>query len=279
MKLQTSAVLTEFILCILDPKAFDSIQEQNFVSSALMDHVTKASDLLSKHFKYAQSFWQKDVDVECGVSCEDKKKNVYVAVHSLSLHMQAALYKIQELEKKFKLSEPDSFEQNNEEGSLDNLPPYELVKEHLDLIQIELQSCQGCLDETTGRVSRKYAIKEEKTDEPLLNRVEDITSSLPAKKDPIPIFDLGDPVIQDEVFEAYIDEGYDYHNEESDDDFWNIDARKERKKLKQQKEQGKRVLHELQPLLNKLRETWKEREIVALQRQKGEVSQVIQKAI
>ncbi|XP_066961386.1 LOW QUALITY PROTEIN: vezatin-like [Macrobrachium rosenbergii] len=266
VKLQISAVITQVILCASDVEVFENL-DKNFVSFCFLNGIEKESALLLKHFTYAESFWQKD-DESQEPSCEEKKSNVYLAIHSLSLHLQAALFKIQDLEKKFKFYET----KNEKDSNLQDLLSYEFVKEQLNLIQSELNSCQGCLDETYARVDRKYSVREMETkksdlDMPL-NVEEDITTSVGTRKAPIPLFDLEEPIIQDEVFEAYVDEEHNNQDRESNDDFWNTSAKEERKKLKQQKEQGKRVISELQPLLNKLREVWEERETAALQRQK-----------
>ncbi|XP_064118097.1 vezatin-like [Macrobrachium nipponense] len=268
VKLQVSAVITQVILCASDVEVFESL-DKKFASSCFLNEIEKESALLLKHFTYAESFWQKD-DESQEPSCEEKKNNVYLAIHSLSLHLQAALFKIQDLEKKFKFYET----KNEKDGNLEDLLSYEFVKEQLNLIQSELNSCQGCLDETYTRVDKKYSVREmeiKKSDLDVpLNVEEDITSSVGTRKAPIPLFDLEEPIIQDEVFEAYVDEDHNNQDRESNDDFWNTSAKEERKKLKQQKEQGKRVISELQPLLNKLREVWEERETAALQRHKTE---------
>lgn len=237
---------------------------------------------LRKHLEYTKSFWlQGETNEVKPKSFESKKSNVYIAIHSLNLHMQAALFRTQSLEKEFES------ESNLKDGSadleldnLDNFPSYECVREQLNALKIELESCQGCLEETEARVDKKYCVYgNDSVPEFEHNgsdgRVE--VSSVPhiGKKPPIVLYDIEEPVIEDEVFEAYVDEEYcDRQKDDFSDEFWNADIRKERQMMKQQKEQGKRVLKELHPILVQRRKMWEGREEVALSKQLARKNQV-----
>ncbi|XP_071525679.1 uncharacterized protein [Panulirus ornatus] len=188
--------------------------------------------------------------------------------------MQAALFRLQGLENKFE-SESTSVDcsQDLEWKKCEALPSYEYVKEQLSAIKTELNSCQGCIEEAEVRVDRKYGINNSEIN-PTLEHLnvsvvqKENTSPEVAKKATIVLYDMEEPVVEDEVFEAFIDKEFcDRQREDSDDDFWNTDVRKERRMLKQQKEQGKRVLNELQPILMKRRKMWEQREDIALNRQ------------
>lgn len=237
---------------------------------------------LTKHLEYTKSFWLHDRQEEIKpISLEEKKKNVYIAIHSLSLHMQAALFRLQALENTFESENiSKDYSQDLESKKCEDFPSYEFVKKQLNAIKTELDSCQGCMEEAALRVDRKYGVNNNEIN-PALEHLDasDIqeknSSSEVAKNTSIVLYDMEEPVIEDEVFEAFIDQEYcDRQREGLDDDFWNTDIRKERKKLRQQKEQGKQVLNELQPLLIKRRKMWEERASLALNRQLAKQVQV-----
>lgn len=272
-KLQTSAVLTKFLLSFEKDNLYQIALDQEEIfplrDTKLLDSMSLS---LETKINYTRSYWlREDTEGETTskVSYEDKKTDVYIAVHSLSLHMQAALYKVQEMELRF-----DSCD-INKVADVGNVPPYELVCEQLAAVKMELESCMGCWEEAQQRIIKKYHMEEDSTETNLgegssliPNMGEEVSKDNASKKTPIVLFDMADPVIQDEVFEAYIDQEYSARKElDTEDDLLKQSRRAEREKLKRNSAHGKRVLKELQPILVKRREMWERREELAVQRQ------------
>lgn len=284
-KLQLSAVLTELLLCVHKPLMLDKLYDMRnkLFSSSQVVVVKRETKFLRNNLEYTRSFWLRDrQEEEKPTSLEEKKKNVYIAIHSLSLHMQAALFRVQDLENKFESENvSNNFTQDFEQEHRNNLPSYEYVREQLYALKTELDSCQGCLEEAEARADRKYG----KNDSELMPKLEhqhntsdEVNNALlhDAKKSVIVLNDIEESVIEDEVFEAYIDEEYKVkQREDCDNDFWTTNNRKERQILKQQKAQGKRVLNELQPILIKRRKMWEQREMAALSRQHTKKAQTL----
>ena len=160
--------------------------------------------------------------------------------------------------------------------------PYNELKQDLEIIKAELDLSFSCWEEANVRLENKYN-KEEKKIEKLQSinqnteeniNPHNITSSNTNKA--VKVIGTKESIIEDEVFEAYIDEEFSLQNNEDseqdwNDDFWTSDPKEERKKIKSQKEQGKRVLNELKPILSKRRVMWEEREEKALFRMNLEV--------
>ncbi|CAL4177257.1 unnamed protein product, partial [Meganyctiphanes norvegica] len=272
-KLQTSAVLTQFLLSLGNDQLYQvSLDQEIIFPSRDTNLLDTMSSSLEKKINFTRSYWLRDDSEEkakAEVSYEAKKSDVYIAVHSLSLHMQAALYKVQEMELRFQTCDIDNV------GVLENAPPYELVCEQLAAVKMELESCMGCWEEGQQRVLKKYNIEDDSAvlklgegNPPIPNMDEEVKKVIENKKKPIILFDMVDPVIQDEVFEAYIDQEYSAKTElDSEDDLLRQTRRAEREKLKRNMAQGKRVLKELQPILVKRREIWEKREELAAKRQ------------
>ncbi|KAK7080723.1 hypothetical protein SK128_010391 [Halocaridina rubra] len=284
VRIQISSILTMLFMCAEDVETFE--KTCNMLVSLphyLLSNPEEQICILSKHLAYAHSFWKNDAEKNLQEkSVEDKKTNIYIAIHSAILHMQSALLRAQDLRIRFEdLESVLDCADDEDDSRMEKLLPYNIVQEQLHTIQTELQACQSSLDETLARVERKYSIKTQ-YDIKKFNisgsehlRTEEVSTDVTTKKLPIPLFDIN-PVIEDEVFEVYIDQEYcDNLERERHDAFWNTTAVQERKKIKAQKEQGKRVICELQPILTKLRGVWEKRESAALLKQKAEHCKVM----
>lgn len=274
-KLQTSTVLTELILIVGNPTQMIEILEEELVSVDQLMQLKKAVKDLTNHFEYTRVYWLQNRNEEEKPQTLEKKKNcVYLALHSLSLHMHAFLYKVQDLENKFHTEDNEATCVNKlQKDDLDNLPPYEDVKQQLQLIKAELDSCQGFWEEAVARVDRKYCVKSEDAyDRHISDGIDDKEDSdsqvLETKKIPIILSEINEPVVEDEVFEAFIEEEHSekLNRVQYDDDIWSADTKKRRYEMKHQKRQGKLVLSELQPILKQRREMWEKRETAALKR-------------
>lgn len=275
IKLQTSAVLTELLLWLHESEGdFEYRAVVDFLSMSYKnkkDAFIEKTQSLKKQYEYNKCYWLTERPaVNTSPSIEEKKKNVYVAVHSLGLHLQAALARVQGLESDFEresdtsgLCEPES---------LEAFPSYEHFQAQLTALRLELDSCQGCLEEAEVRGARKYGTVSESSEQTASvqytagedEQVEQVTV---AKPPAILLYDQQIAPAEDEVFEADMNDRLsDEEMDMPDDDLWYTDARKEKQMLRQQKEQGKRVLRELQPILVSRRKMWEEREKVALEK-------------
>ncbi|KAK4295510.1 hypothetical protein Pmani_031933 [Petrolisthes manimaculis] len=329
-RIQISTVLTEMLLLLHQDSHLLSPQQHLppppcLHSLSLLSHqhtnlLHKHTQELTRHYQYAKTFWFGEErgsrenagggEGKNGRSFEEKKKDVYIAVHSLSLHMQAALFRVNSLEKNFNNDneeEEDNFdntwpdkhsEYNNTKNNHPNccpntnmenkcpqkhsdtndrpksLPPYEFVMELVEAVRRELDLCRGCLEEAETRIDKRYGNNENPCKSSLQVQTDDssnesITSGGGDARPMAIVCSSEEPVIEDEVFEAYIDhQEYDTRADaHEDDDLWNADVKRERHMMKQQREQGRRVLKELQPILTNRRKMWETRENNAINRQ------------
>lgn len=282
IKLQASAVVTKLLLWLYKSEV---LSEYKTFSDIIFTHIRQEAFLdklqfLKKQYEYNKCFWLMERPSRSESQClEEKKKNVYLAIHSLALHLQAAMVRVQSLEAEFE-RESDTAKLCDVE-SLPPFPSYEHVKQQLTALRLELDSCQGCIEEAETRAERKYGIADNcDVREPghvkSANEDEQVEDANLSKPVPVLLYDQEVPPAEDEVFEAYIDQKC--LNEDKtkwEDEPWCADARKERKVLRQQKEQGKRVLKELQPILTNRRKMWEEREKVALEKHGKKTGTVI----
>lgn len=272
-KLQTSTILTELILIIENPTQMD-ILEKDHISLKQLTQLKKSVNDLSNHLEYTKVYWLHNRnEEEKHQTLENKKNCVYLALHSLSLHMHAFLYKVQDLENKFQIEDNEAACITElQKDDLNSLPPYEDVKQQLQLIKAELDSCQGCWEEAVARVDRKYCVKSEdaleKSSDYLFDEGSSESRVLETKKIPLILSEIDEPVAEDEVYEAFIEEEYSTKLDKVDYDesIWSADAKKRKQEMKHQKKQGKLVLNELQPILKQRREMWEKRETAALKR-------------
>ena len=275
IKLQTSAVLTELLLWLNGPQGDAEYKGvvDSITTSIKKDAFIEKLQSLQKQYEYNKCFWLTErPSVNTSPSIEEKKKNVYVAVHSLGLHLCAALARVQSLESDFERESDTSGLYEPE--SLETFPSYEHFKAQVTALRLELDACQGCLEEAEVRGARKYGAASESSEEKASVQCtageEEQTEQVSAAKQPaILLYDQQIAPAEDEVFEVDMNDRL--LEEEgtagvADDDPWCADARKEKRMLRQQKEQGKRVLRELQPILVSRSKMWEEREKVALEK-------------
>lgn len=188
---------------------------------------------------------------------------LYIAVHSLSLHLQAAQHRVHLIEEELeKLMEDQESQGDNET----NLPDDSLnsMNSDLKIIQVDLNACQDCLQESQKRVD-KYCGKgstppsEEPVKQPISKG-----SKMEEKQDPIPLFEIGDPVIQDQVFEAYVDTDEPNTSKDNDDMFL---SEEDKAKSKEEKQAAIHMLRELKSVIAVRAIEREERERQAFQRQ------------
>ncbi|XP_074662001.1 vezatin-like [Tubulanus polymorphus] len=110
---------------------------------------------------------------------------VRVAVHSLELHLLGALKRVRDF---------DSEIVNFADDERTMLGEYELIKR-------ELESSANCWEEGENRIKKRFHPREV---EKLVEQPAVIVPST-CEQVPVPIFDMGDPVIEDEMFELITD--------------------------------------------------------------------------
>ena len=104
LKLQMSAVLSQMILRIDSSNKFlDNLISsfEEIIDTKYLKQVKQCYIELDVNKDYIKNYWSKVQSKENRkVNFEKEKCNMYVAVHSLSLHLQAALSKLHALENK-----------------------------------------------------------------------------------------------------------------------------------------------------------------------------------
>ncbi|XP_071122997.1 vezatin-like [Mytilus edulis] len=197
---------------------------------------------------------QETQSVRAPASQTSATSDVYIAVHSLDLHLQAALLRIRSLstimEHQLERAEDSSNEFDQSGDSL------------LQQIKQELLACKGCWEEGLSRVENLLKSKEEPVQKDSVK-----TETLkPLEPKPLKQCGLEDPVIEDEVFEAYNNEDEEDMIENTWDEFLSPE---EKAKKKREKEEALRVLTELKSVISFRAQDTAKREQAALQKSKG----------
>lgn len=256
--LQQSEFLRRLTLTFLESDISTLCRNSEVIN--LVDNVSKT--LLSNIEKLKRSF---DIHSCCTVNPQAQSvrmsshtsspiSDVYVAVHSLDLHLQAAILRIRSLstimEHQIEKTENATEETDQSKDRL------------LQQVKQELLACKGCWEEGLCRV--EHLMKEDKEPEKSDTVKTEITKPTDAK--PIPQCGLEDPVIEDEVFEAYNDED----EEESGDNTWDeFLSPEEKEKKRKEKEEALRLLTELKSVISVRAQDTAKREQIALGKAKG----------
>ncbi|KAK6175323.1 hypothetical protein SNE40_013811 [Patella caerulea] len=190
---------------------------------------------------------------------KSKKGEFYTAVHSLDLHLQAALIRTQELskqlEKEMNEESADCVDLSHDESD-QSKPTEESWLQVMSEVKAELEACKGCWEEGIGRIK-----KTTKNNVPIspVNNIKEVLGDSKVKE--VVIMDAGDYIIEDQVFEGYTDA-------DNNDDFtWNwepILSPEEKEKKKREKEEAKRLLSELRSVISVRAEDRERREEIAL---------------
>ncbi|KAK3102711.1 hypothetical protein FSP39_013354, partial [Pinctada imbricata] len=184
-------------------------------------------------------------------------QELHIAVHSLDLHLQAALLRVRSL--------TDTLEMEIEKQNNDKSESSEFNQSQQSLLQQisqELSACRGCWEEGISRLEKLQ--KKSQSDKPKSMKSGDEGSAVSSGGAyPIKIVEIKDPIIEDEVFEAYIDE-----EEEFDIDYaWDEYLTPEEKaKKKQEKAEAMRVLSELKSVIHVRAVEMDRREQIALEK-------------
>ncbi|XP_033746474.1 vezatin-like isoform X2 [Pecten maximus] len=197
---------------------------------------------------------------------EHPLRETYMAVHSLDLHLQAAWLRVRSLSSLLETH----LEQGNV-GHLEGCTDHQFrVDEAYDKLRLqvkhELHACKTCWEEGISRLEKLEKVKAKK-EEPV--KADTSSKEVQSKAPPIPLFEMGDPIIEDQVFEAYITEDpvESYHN--SWDEFMTPEEKERKKKEKQE---AMRLLTELKSVIS-VRATEREiRENKALEKARSQIN-------
>ncbi|XP_061186315.1 vezatin-like [Saccostrea echinata] len=182
-----------------------------------------------------------------------------IAVHSLDLHLQAALLRVRKLSVLIKHSANQNTE--IEQDTINNQSQEALW----DQIKQELLACKGCWEEGLERLNKLYKNHscQERTEEvpPQTEHTQ-----TPIHVPPVDLFNTSPPIIEDEVFEAYIDEEAENDPDYSWDEYLTPEE-KERKR--QEKQEALRLLTELKSVISVRAREMGRREKIAQERKYG----------
>ncbi|OWF53233.1 vezatin-like [Mizuhopecten yessoensis] len=195
-------------------------------------------------------------------------RETYMAVHSLDLHLQAAWLRVRSLSSLLEthLDQSGGSPLDDGVGSHNDQLRLDDAYDKLRLqVKHELHACKACWEEGISRLEKLEKVKANQPVDPLKRDVspQEVQSDGP----PIPLFDMGDPIIEDQVFEAYITEDpvESYYN-----DWDEFITPEEKAKKKKEKQEAMRLLMELKSVIS-VRATEREiRENKALEKSRSQ---------
>ncbi|XP_062569587.1 vezatin-like [Saccostrea cucullata] len=179
-----------------------------------------------------------------------------IAVHSLDLHLQAALLRVRKLSVLLKHSANQNTEIKQDNQS------QEVV---WDQIKQELLACKGCWEEGLERLNKLYK------NQPRQEKTEEVPPQTENTETPVPIppedlFNTSPPIIEDEVFEAYIDEETENDPDYSWDEYLTPE---DKEKKRREKQEALRLLTELKSVISVRAQEMGRREKIAQERKYG----------
>ncbi|XP_064611145.1 vezatin-like [Liolophura sinensis] len=175
-------------------------------------------------------------------------KGLYVAIHSLDLHLQSALKISQSLASDIQKQIDNSDAEPSDE------PNNEWMQKLLR-IKTELAACHDCMSEGQSQGDRLFRRQPESAEGETHGKVSLSMKKQPATKATVQI--LGEPVIEDEVFETYVDDEAEDMQASAWDEFLSPE---EKAKKKKEKEEAVRLLSELRTVISGLAEERKKKE-------------------
>ncbi|XP_048239138.1 vezatin-like isoform X2 [Haliotis rufescens] len=183
--------------------------------------------------------------------CSSQTEEFYIAVHSLDLHLQATISRVRDLASQLesRLEDVPTNQQSESEHAAN-----EKWVSFMAGIKAELEACKGCWDEGTSRLEKA------RKQVPKLEVPPDV-ALLKSESRVIPFAEIGDPIIEDQVFEAYTDP------DEVEPGSWSwepILSPEEREKKKREKQEALRLLTELKSVISVRAQDREKREQIAL---------------
>lgn len=175
-------------------------------------------------------------------------KGLYVAIHSLDLHLQSALKVSRSLATDIQKQIESSDAKLSDDSSNEWM-------QQLLRIKTEMAACYDCLSEGQSQGDRLFRRQPESVQGEGQGSVSLSAKKQPATKATVQI--LGDPVIEDEVFETYVDDEAEDTSTSAWDEFLSPE---EKAKKKKEKEEALRLLSELRTVISGLAEERKKKE-------------------
>ncbi|XP_019630149.1 PREDICTED: vezatin-like [Branchiostoma belcheri] len=199
---------------------------------------------------------QYDFQTKYGVAKEQEKMlrpensplvGLHTAIHSLGLHLQVTMSRVNSIEGSI-CAAMDVPQQDWTELQQE-------VMQQLQEVETQLQACKECweegsrqlhnLDDNTTDAARSHVDSDSESEKPIDSRtVEDVISVLLVSADANDV--IGDPLIEEQVFEAYINEE---HNTVDGDGYDPLLTPEEREQQKKERAEAKKMVRELKNVL------------------------------
>ncbi|KAI8492405.1 hypothetical protein Bbelb_298580 [Branchiostoma belcheri] len=191
---------------------------------------------------------QYDFQTKYGVAKEQEKMprpensplvGLHTAIHSLGLHLQVTMSRVSSIEGSI-CAAMDAPQQDWTELQQE-------VMQQLQEVETQLQACKECweegskqlhnLDDNTTDAARSHVDSDSESEKPIDSRtVEDVISVLLVSADANDV--IGDPLIEEQVFEAYINEE---HNTVDGDGYDPMLTPEEREQQKKERAEAKKM--------------------------------------
>ncbi|XP_060063827.1 vezatin-like isoform X2 [Ylistrum balloti] len=175
-------------------------------------------------------------------------RETYMAVHSLDLHLQAAWLRVRSLSSLLETHIDHSSAghlDHGDEGHTDQLRVNDAYDKLRLQVKHELHACKACWEEGISRLEKLEKVKVSKEANPL--KTDAVSKEVQSDVPPIPLFEMGDPIIEDQVFEAYITEDPVESYQNTWDEFITPE---EKAKKKKEKQEAMRLLMELKSVIS-----------------------------
>ncbi|XP_022257859.1 uncharacterized protein LOC106473756 isoform X1 [Limulus polyphemus] len=192
-------------------------------------------------------------------------KSLCVTIHSLILHLQAALLRVKTIEEHVDEVHKESVKSAGQNESLLSLVNDELhtMDGWLDEVSAEIQASSDCVSQSQMLIKQILGIKmnpnlETSIQDSGLHNNKQRTEKVEIIDSAPSCLHIGDPMIEDQVFEAYIDESEKSHNLISDSFFL---SEHDRVKKKQELETSTRLFKELCSVLVVRKEGCRQKEL------------------
>ncbi|RXG72169.1 hypothetical protein Avbf_01464 [Armadillidium vulgare] len=264
----SSAISAFWTETFLLSEILETLRLFNAVNWKELDNIKQQIKLLENNLNLSKNFWLEEKSkikhlIDSPKSYEKLKTDVTGAVNTLSVKCRLLAYYSVHLQENLV-----NF------GNGENLP-FDYVRETCNEIRNHILSCNASLEDVLERTDNLYSTQlgcpvEEKVELDDSKEFNDIKSeSVSLTNTHIRLNDLEPHVIQDEVFEAVIEDNQSRSLSFDGDEEWLQNLKQEKQMKKKQKDRCRRVLQEIQPILHRRRQMWEERESKALNRMRN----------
>lgn len=264
----SSAISAFWTETFLLSEILETLRLFNAVNWKELDNIKQQIKLLENNLNLSKNFWLEEKSkikhlIDSPKSYEKLKTDVTGAVNTLSVKCRLLAYYSVHLQENLV-----NF------GNGENLP-FDYVRETCNEIRNHILSCNASLEDVLERTDNLYSTQlgcpvEEKVELDDSKEFNDIKSeSVSLTNTHTRLNDLEPHVIQDEVFEAIIEDNQSRSLSFDGDEEWLQNLKQEKQMKKKQKDRCRRVLQEIQPILHRRRQMWEERESKALNRMRN----------